>query len=101
MPYSMPSELDDNENNREDTPGFDREAYVVNIKVLMTIHGYKSTPHLQRALLKLRCEISCSQINRIVDGKTKSLNIELINALCFLFKCSPGDLFRKKNHTQP
>lgn len=99
MSESTPSEIDANDNSDSEEHGFNREEYVINIKVLMTINGYKSTPHLQRALLKLRCDISCSQINRIVDGKTKSLNLELINALCYLFKCSPGDLFRKMNMT--
>jgi DNA-binding Xre family transcriptional regulator len=95
--HSMPSTLHSQTGETPMEPSdasFDRTKYRVNIKVLMAIHGFKNAGQLHRALIRIGCEISHSQLNRIADGQPKSMNLDILNGLCHIFNCSPGDLFR-------
>lgn len=68
-------------------------AYRFDIQTLMAKAGIRTVAQLHRLLLARGCDISHSQLTRIVDGIPKSVSVQMISLMCDLFDCTPGDLF--------
>ena len=71
---------------------YGKRRTMLNVRVKMAERGYRSVAMLQRDLLKMGCEISNPQLIRILDNKTKNLNLDVLDALINLFDCSPAEL---------
>lgn len=66
----------------------------LDIRVLMSKHGYKSVTTLYNALDEMGCDVTYSQFTRIVDNRAGKLNVGVLDALINLFNCDAGDLFK-------
>lgn len=66
------------------------------IRVVMAVRGVKSITELSRRLSDVDVEISVPQLGRLVDGKTKQINREILAGLITVLDCSVGDLFAEE-----
>lgn len=77
----------------ENTPPPSRRALQLRIKLLMAERNIRSTAELHRRLIKEGVEISHPQLWRVVENRSSSLSVPLLNALINLFQCDISDLF--------
>lgn len=59
---------------------------------MMASRGVRSVAALQRMLIGAGVDISNQQLIRIVDNTSTRLNMDVINGLLNIFKCSVHDL---------
>lgn len=70
------------------------DRYVVlNVRALMADRNIRSVAALQRMLIAAGVDISNQQLNRIVDNRATLLNLQVINGLLKVLRCSVDDLF--------
>lgn len=70
------------------------DRYVVlNVRVLMADRNIRSVAALQRLLIAAGVDISNQQLNRIVDNRATLLNLDVVNGLLKVLRCSVHELF--------
>lgn len=74
----------------------ERRRVVFNVWHLMAARGIRSAAELQRRLIKAGVDISNPQLLRIIDNKSKRVNMDVINGLLNVFQCSVHDLISEK-----
>lgn len=62
------------------------------VRSLMPKHNIRSVCALARRLNELGVDISVSQLGRLIDGKNKLWNQQVIEGLLSIFECSLGDM---------
>lgn len=67
---------------------------VLRVQVLMAEHDIRFVTELWKRLTAMGVEISHSQLTRVVNNSTKSLNIDLLEGLASLFDCPVSALFK-------
>ena len=70
----------------------DRRRVVLHVRELMAVRGVRSVAALQRMLISAGVDISNQQLIRIIDNTSTRLNMDVINGLLNIFKCSVYDL---------
>ncbi len=70
----------------------DRRRVVLHVRELMAVRGVRSVAALQRMLISSGVDISNQQLIRIIDNTSTRLNMDVINGLLNIFKCSVYDL---------
>lgn len=74
------------------------DRYVVlNVRVLMADRNIRSVAALQRLLIASGVDISNQQLNRIVDNRATLLNLDVVNGLLKVLRCSVHELFGELN----
>lgn len=75
-------------------PAAAADRYVVlNVRALMADRNVRSVAALQRLLISAGIDISNQQLNRIVDNRATLLNLQVINGLMKVLRCSVHELF--------
>lgn len=70
------------------------DRYVVlHVRALMADRNIRSVAALQRMLIAAGVDISNQQLNRIVDNRATLLNLQVINGLLKVLRCSVHELF--------
>ncbi|QYF91852.1 helix-turn-helix transcriptional regulator [Massilia sp. PAMC28688] len=69
-----------------------RRRVVLHVRTLMASRGVRSVAALQRMLISAGVDISNQQLIRIIDNTSTRLNMDVINGLLNIFKCSVYDL---------
>lgn len=76
-----------------DFPTVDGQRRVIlHVRSLMASRGVRSAAALQRLLISYGVDISNAQLLRIIDNKSTRVNMDVINGLLNVFKCSVHDL---------
>lgn len=70
----------------------DRRRIILHVRELMAARGVRSAAALQRMLIASGVEISNQQLIRIIDNTSTRLNMDVINGLMNIFKCTVFDL---------
>lgn len=70
----------------------DRRRIILHVRELMAARGVRSVAALQRMLIASGVEISNQQLIRIIDNTSTRLNMDVINGLMNIFKCTVFDL---------
>ena len=77
-----------------ENPDHEADRHVVlNVRALMASRNIRSVAALQRMLISAGVDISNQQLNRIVDNRATLLNLQVINGLLKVLRCSVHDLF--------
>lgn len=77
----------------ENPPSATDRYVVLNIRTLMVSRNVRSVAALQRMLISAGVDISNQQLNRIVDNRATLLNLNVINGLLKVLRCSVHELF--------
>lgn len=72
-----------------------RHKAVLRIQSLMAEHDIRFVTDLWKLLNANGVEISHAQLTRVVNNSTKSLSIDLLEALATLFDCPVSSLFKE------
>lgn len=64
------------------------------VRVVMAERGIRSVSELVRRLSDVGVSISVAQMGRLIDGKTKLWNQEVIEGLMTVLECELSDLVR-------
>jgi hypothetical protein len=75
-------------------PAIHRHKAVLRVQVLMAEHDIRFVTDLWKKLTVLGVEISHSQLTRVVNNSTKTLNIDLLEGMATLFDCPVASLFK-------
>jgi hypothetical protein len=70
----------------------ERRRVILHVRELMASRGVRSVAALQRMLIASGVDISNQQLIRIIDNSSTRLNMDVINGLLNIFKCSVFDL---------
>lgn len=62
-------------------------------RVLMAERGVRSVTELAKLLGNVGVDISVSQLGRLIDGKSKLWNQEVIEGMMTVFDCGLSELF--------
>ncbi|CAN5502763.1 hypothetical protein BH11PSE11_BH11PSE11_13870 [soil metagenome] len=73
-------------------PEVDRHV-MLNVRTLMADRNIRSVAALQRMLISAGVDISNQQLNRIVDNRATLLNLQVIDGLMKVLRCSVHELF--------
>lgn len=63
------------------------------VRLLMLKHDIRSVSALARRLHDLGVDISIAQLGRLIDGKNKLWNQQVIEGLLSIFECSLDEMF--------
>ncbi|GHU00107.1 hypothetical protein FACS1894154_08620 [Betaproteobacteria bacterium] len=66
------------------------------VRVLMAERGVRSVSELARRLEQAGVSISIAQLGRLIDGKTRSWNQEVIEGMLVVLDCELADLWRSE-----
>ena len=80
--------------NISPAPAEHRHRAVLRVQVLMAEHDIRFVTDLWKKLTVNGVEISHSQLTRVVNNSTKTLNIDLLEGLATLFDCPVSHLFK-------
>lgn len=76
------------------TPAAHTHRAVLRVQVLMAEHDIRFVTDLWKKLTVIGVDISHSQLTRVVNNSTKTLNIDLLEGLATLFDCPVSSLFK-------
>lgn len=69
-----------------------RRQIVLHVRSMMVARGIRSSAALQRLLISAGVQISQAQLLRIIDNKSLKVNMDVLNGLLNVFRCSVHDL---------
>ena len=79
----------------------DRRRIILHVRELMAARGVRSVAALQRMLIASGVDISNQQLIRIIDNTSTRLNMDVINGLMNIFKCTVFDLIGEEPVREP
>ena len=77
-------------------PAPPRHKAVLRVQVLMAEHEIRFVTDLWKKLTVIGVDISHSQLTRVVNNSTKTLNVDLLEGLATLFDCPVAALFKER-----
>lgn len=74
-----------------------RRKLIWRARIVMAERGVRSVSELMRRLEAIGVAISVAQLGRLIDGKTKSWNVEVIEGMLAVLECDLADLVRSES----